>query len=81
VGVTMAIRRLSPFIAGRPTGRPRRFRATLPSASPSTLTLPMAARIGGASETPPLPSCAAPDGSFLMYRELTHAVGISLDSG
>src|SRR5258707_7812948 len=51
-------------IASRSTGRPRRFRATYPA--PVLLHLPCRwPRVsGGASDTPPLPSCAAPGGAF-----------------
>jgi transcriptional regulator with XRE-family HTH domain len=53
------------FIAGRPTGRPGRFRATYPAPVLRRLLYQWPRVSGEASETPPSPSCAAPGGSFL----------------
>jgi hypothetical protein len=60
-----AMAAVSLIAASRSTGRPDRSRATYPA--PILLRLPYRwPRVsGGASETPPLPSCAAPGGSFL----------------
>jgi hypothetical protein len=47
----------------RSTGRPSRSRATYPAPIPLRLPYRWPRVSGGASETPPLPSCAAPGGS------------------
>ena len=52
------------FIAGCPTGRPGRFRATYPAPVLRRLRYQWPRVSGEASETPPSPSCAAPGGSF-----------------
>ena len=56
---------LSPTIAGRSMGCPGRFRATYPAPVPLRLPYRWPRVSGGASESPPLLSCAVPDGSFL----------------
>ena len=56
---------LSPTIASRSTGCPRRFRATCPAPVPLRLPYRWPRVSGASSETPPLLSCAALDGSFL----------------